>query len=188
MIDGMGSGTCSGALVVWIRNRGGWGGGLGGGSALRSGSAPATSPGITSLARQLPRPIFYIYSSASAAPLPLRTPSGVQESSPGLRVSRSAATENPVRGSRKQPRVSEARAPPWVPHGGKYIPPLLRRGGEGEGGEVANTAREPPDRRADSAASAFRRKESARAEAQLRTPSGVQECSPGLARPERHPG
>jgi len=32
---------------------------------------------------------------------------------------------------------------------------------------VANTAREPPDRRADSAASAFRRKESARAEAQL---------------------
>jgi len=53
---------------------------------------------------------------------------------------------------------------------------------------VANTAREPPDRRADSAASAFRRKESARAGAPLRTPSGVQESSPGSARPERHPG
>ena len=155
MIDGMGSGTCSGALVVWIRNRGGWGGGLGGGSALRSGSAPATSPGITSLARQLPRPIFYIYSSASAAPLPLRTPSGVQESSPGLRVSRSAATENPVRGSRKQPRVSEARAPPWVTRPKISIPPLLRLRRRGDGGEEVLRATRTMD---DAGARARKRK------------------------------
>ena len=42
-----------------------------------------------------------------------------------------------------QPRVSEARAPPWVTHGEKYIPTLLRRGGAGEGGEVASTAHAP---------------------------------------------